>query len=76
MYIYMCTILAYLRDSLTYMKHVAIHTMDYVDEATTNILLPDILTVEDLQNMLTHIESELPSTVHLSISSDDTLHFY
>ena len=42
MYIYMCTILAYLRDSLTYMRQVAIHTMDYVDVATTNILSPDI----------------------------------
>ena len=26
--------------------------------------------------MLRHIESELPSTIHLTISSDDTLHFY
>ena len=23
-----------------------------------------------------HIEAELPSTMHLSVSSDDTLHFY
>ena len=59
MYIYMCTILAYLRDSLTYMRQVAIHTMDYVDAATTNILSPDILPVDDLRNMLRHIESEL-----------------
>ena len=29
-YIYMCTILAYLRDSLTYMRQVAIHMMEYV----------------------------------------------
>ena len=58
------------------MRQVAIHTMDYVDAATTNILSPDILTVEDLRNMLGHIESELPSTMHLPISSDDTLHFY
>ena len=57
MYIYMCTILAYLRDSLTYMRQVAIHTMDYVDAATTNVLSPNILPVEDLRNMLRHIES-------------------
>ena len=75
MYIYMCTILAYLRDSLTCMRHVAIHTMDYVDSATTNVLLSDILPVEDLRNMLGHIESEFPSMMHLPISSDNTLHF-
>ena len=38
MYIYMHTILAYLRHSLTYMRKVPIHMMDYVDAATTNIL--------------------------------------
>ena len=37
---------------------------------------PDILPVEDLRNILRHIESELPSTIHLPISLDDTLHFY
>ena len=76
MYLYMCTIQAYLRDSLSYMRHVAIHMMDYVDAATTNISSPDILPMEDLRSMLRHIESELPLTMHLPISSDDTLHFY
>ena len=76
MYIYMHTILAYLRGSLTYMRQVAIHTMDYMDAPTTNILSPDILPVEDLRNMLGHLESELPSTMHLPISLDHTLHFY
>ena len=37
-YTYACTRLAYLGDCLTYMKQVTIHTMDYVDAATTNIL--------------------------------------
>ena len=46
MYIYMHTTLAYLRDSLTYMRQVAIHMMDYVDAATTNMLSLDILPVE------------------------------
>ena len=76
MYIYMHNILAYPRDSLTYMRQVAIHTMDIVDAATTNVFSPDILPVEDLRSMLRPIESELPSTMHLPISLDDTLHFY
>ena len=76
MYIQMCTILSYLRDSLTYMTQVAIHMMDYVDAATTNVLSLDILPVEDLRNILRHIESELPSVMHLPISSDNTLYFY
>ena len=76
MYIYMYILLAYLRDSLIYMREVAMHIMNYVDAATTNILSPDILPVEDLRNMVRHIESELPSTMHLPISLDDTLYFY
>ena len=48
MYIFMCIILAYLRDSFSYMRQVAIHTMDYVEAAMTNILPPDILPKEDL----------------------------
>ena len=72
MYIYMCTILAYLRDFLAYMRQVTIHTMDYVDAATTNILSSNILPVEELKNMLRHIKSELPLTMHLPISSNDT----
>ena len=50
--------------------------MDYVDAATTNVLSLDILPVEDLRNMLRHIESQLPSVMYLPISSDNTLHFY
>ena len=76
MYIYMHTILSYLRDSLTYMRHIVIQTVDYVDAATTNVLSPDILPVEDLKNMPRHIECELPSMMHLPISLDNTLHFY
>ena len=76
MYIFIHTVQAYLKDFLPYMRQVAIHMMEYVDAATTNRLSPDILPVEDVRNMLRHIESELPSTMHLPISSDDTLHFY
>ena len=74
--IYMHNILAYLRGSLTYMRQVTIHTMDYVDAATTNVLSPDIFPVADLRSMLKHIESALPSTMHLPISSDNTFHFH
>ena len=72
----MNTILAYLRDPFTYKWQVVIHMMDYVDTATTNILSPGIPPVEDLRSMLRHIESELPSPMHRSISSIDILHFY
>ena len=50
--------------------------MDYVDAAITIVLSPDILPVEDLRNILRHIESELPSMMHIPISSDNTLHFF
>ena len=70
------TILAYLRDCLTYMRQVAIHTMDYVDAAMTNILSPGILYVEELGTMLRHIKAQLPPTMHQPILSDNTLHFY
>ena len=60
-YIYAHTILVYLRDSLMYMRQVAIHKMDYVDAATTNILSTYILPEEELRNMLRHIKSKLPS---------------
>ena len=72
----MHTILAYLRYPLTYMRQVAIHMMDYLYAATTSVLSPGMFHIEDLRSMLRHIESELPSTIHLPISSDDTLHFY
>ena len=73
---YACSILANLRDSLYHMREVTIHTMDYVDAATTGILSPHVLPVEDLRRMLLHIEETLPSTMHLPISSEDTFLFY
>ena len=75
-YTYAHTILAYLRDFPMYMKQIATFTMDYINAAMTNILSPNILPVEELRNMLRHIESQLPSIEHLSTLSDDTLHFY
>ena len=58
------------------MREVAIHTMDYIDAATTGILSPHVLPVEDLRKMLLHIEETLPSTMHLPLSPEDALHFY
>ena len=75
-YTYACTIFAYLRKCLIYMKEVETHTMNSVDAATTNILSPDILPVKELKDMLKYIESKLPSIMPLPISLDNTLHFY
>ena len=52
------------------------HAMDYIVIAITSILSPHVLPVEDLWEMLMHIKAELPPTMHLLVSSDDTLHFY
>ena len=52
------------------------HTMDYIDAATTGIISPHVLPVEDIRMMLLHIEEVLLLTMHLPVSSEDTLHFY
>ena len=52
------------------------HTMDYVDAATTRTLSPHILPIMDRKQMLTNIEETLPPTMHLPVSSEDTLLFY
>ena len=70
------SILANLRDSLYYMRHVAMHAMDYIDTAKTGRLSPHVLPVEDLRKMFIHIEEALPSTMQLPVSSEDTIHFY
>ena len=58
------------------MREVAIHTTDYIDAATTRILAPHVLPVEDLRKMLLHFEETLPLTMHLPVSSEDAVHFY
>ena len=70
------SVLANLQDSLSYIRTVSVHTMDYVDTATTGTLLPHVLPIMDLRRMLSHIEETLPPTLHLPVSSEDTLHFY
>ena len=34
-----------------------------------------ILPITDLKQMLSHIEEALPPTMHILVSSEDTLHF-
>ena len=70
------SVLANLWDSQSYIKAVSIHIMDYIDAAKTGTLSPHILPITDLKQMLSHIEETLPSTMHLPVSSEDTLHFY
>ena len=74
--LHICSNLANLRDSLYYRREVAMHTMDYINAATTGILSPHVLPVEFLRKMLLHIEEALLSTMHLPVSSEDTLHLY
>ena len=74
--LYIRSVLANLRDSLSYIIKVSMHTMDYIDAASTGRLSPHILPIMDLRKMLSHIEDTLPSTLHLPVSSEDTLHFY
>ena len=74
--LHICSILANHRDSLYYMRQIAMHVVDYIDSATISILSPHVLPADDLREMLMHIKEELPSTMHLPVSFDDTLHFY
>ena len=46
--LHICSILANLRDSPHYMRQIVMHAMDYIDTATTSILSPYLLPVEDL----------------------------
>ena len=57
-----------LRDSIHYLRSLSTHTKDYINAATSGILLPHVLPVVDLQKMLQHIADTLPPTLHLPIS--------
>ena len=50
--------------------------MDYIDAATTEILSPHVLPIQDIRKILKYIEETLTFTLYLPISSDDTLHLY
>ena len=73
--LHICSNFANLRDSLYYRRQVNVHAMDYIDAATTGTLSPHVLPAEDFWKMLIHIKEALPSTMHLLVSSEDTLHF-
>ena len=70
------SVLANLQDSLSYIRTVSMHTMDYINAATTGTLTPHVLHIMDFKKMLSHIVETLPATLHLPVSSEDTLHFY
>ena len=76
MILHIRSVFANLHDSLTYIQMVSIHTMDYIDAATSRTLAPHVLPVLDLQRMLQHTAVTLPPMLHLPISPEDTLHFY
>ena len=54
------SVLANIQDSLSYIRTVTMHTMDYVDAATTGTLWLHVLPIMDLKKMLAHIEETLP----------------
>ena len=70
------SVLANIWDSISYIKSVFMHIMDYINAATTGTHSPHILPIADLKQMLSHIEESPPTTMHLPVSSKDTLHFY
>ena len=61
------SVLANLHDSLSCIRMVSTHTMDYIDAATSGTLSPHILPVMDLQKMLMHIEETLPLALRLPV---------
>ena len=76
MILHIRSVFANLRDSIHYLHTLSTHTKDYIDAATSGILSPHVLPVEDLWKMLQHIADNLLPTLHLPISPMDTLHFY
>ena len=67
--LYIRSVLANLQGSLSYIRMVSMHTMDYINAAMTGTLLPHGLPIMDLRKMLAHIEETLPTTLHLPVSS-------
>ena len=70
------SVITNLWDSLSYIRTVSMHPMDYIDAATTGTLSPHVLPITDCQKMLSHIEETLLPTLHLLVLLEDTLHFY
>ena len=76
MILHIRSVLVNLWDSLSYIRTVSMHTMDCINAAMTGTLTPHIWPIMDLQKMLVQIEETLAPTLHLPVSSEDTLHFY
>ena len=76
MILHIRSVFANLWDSLHYLWMVSMHTMEYINAATSRILSPHVLPIMDLQKMLCHIADTLPPTLHLPISPEDTPHSY
>ena len=70
------SVLANLHDSLSYIRSVSLHTMDYVNATTTGILSCHVFPIMDLQKMLSHIEETLLPTLHLPVSCKDCTDIY
>ena len=62
------SVFANLHDSLSYIRMVSTHTMDYINAATSGTKSLHTLPIKDLQKMLLHISETLPSTLHLPVS--------
>ena len=60
MTLHLRSVFANLRDTLKYLCTISMHTMDYINAATTGKLSPHVLPVTNLQQMLKHITSTLP----------------
>ena len=63
------SVLANLQDSLSYIRTVSMHIMDYINVATTGTLSPHILPIMDLKQMLSYIEETLSPTMNLQCYS-------
>ena len=64
------SVLVNLWDSLSYIRTVSMHIMDYINAATTGTLSPHIIPITDLKQMLSHIDKTLPPAMHLPVSSE------
>ena len=58
--LYIRSVLANLWDSISYIRAVSMHTMDYINATTTGTLSLHILPITDLKQMLSCIEETLP----------------
>ena len=65
--LYIRSVLANLRDSLSYIRMVSTHTMDYIDAAMTGTLSPHTLPIMDLNKVLSTYRRNL--TIYITSTS-------